>query len=73
MHNNNYSLLNVAVYPSQLQVTRASRYENEELHTGCHDWNIHTSTNPSYGLNPPTSLTEPEVHSVPTTSITEIS
>ena len=37
MDNNNYSLLNVAVYPSQLQVTRASGYENEELHTGCHD------------------------------------
>ena len=37
MHNNNYSLLNVAVYPSQLQVTTASRYENEELHTGCQD------------------------------------
>ena len=37
MHNNNYSLLNVAVYPSQLQVTRASVYENKELHIGCHD------------------------------------
>ena len=70
MHNNNYSLLNLAVYPSQLQVTRASVYENEELHTACHDWNIHTSTNP---LNPPTSLTEPEVHSVPTSSIIEMS